>query len=713
MKVAAYTKSYYDEKLNCVVLTPLTKSLISLDNKNDTSAIEVNKSVNNIIEEFFNLKKVDKIIKISFENEQCTLKIKYYPNKDMYKFKINSSIQSEALFWENFKNKYKLEYQFSVCSIEEFVSNFGLVFTKNPDGVYNVSFANNNKIEANVLKEFNPEFADNKFKNDSSNNQSEITSIRNFFMSIKEEIIIPHYQRDYMWNEEQISQLMNDLFYTIDLNGKHTKYNHFLGNVVLTTKSNDKLSLVDGQQRLTTFMLLFSAITDYYGDESNILMNAIYTHESKLKINQKKYVNETLDEQLNSSKSNEINNKISININKIRKMLSETNYSFDEILNHGLENMSIQKLILPNEYDENIVFETLNARGLELSNYDLIKAFIFSFDEYNNHIVDYENHIENKNDSKITIDEARMLDLFRDYLAMKTGELYSKARVDSKQKTLYAGYKEYIKKCYGVTKMTLDVYKKEYKSLFKFKLAEERLESLKSTYCEIVPLQKYYKESNSLLKTLCYVEENESRFHAGLMEYSSYIVRKCLLNKKKVSWEHAKAANYLLENHSNDFSSSEIFQRLKEKNEFVFKTKLPSDEIIKKQAIENDFNNEPAVFIYCMLESKVNRVGSVYNFKKVSAEHIYPQNPEGIINEETAKLVNRIGNYCLLDKKSNSEQQNYNFSKKLNSKIYGDSAYLYTNKLQTKSEYKYLEEFNGQAILERSYEIIKAILEEY
>ncbi len=713
MKVAAYKNSYYEEETNSVVLMPVTKSLVSLENKNDISAMEVNTSVNHIIEKFFLLKKKDKDIIVIFGDKQSIMNIKYYPKKDMYKFKITSVKKSEKPFWEEFKKRYKLEYQISKVSIEEFVANFGIRFSALENEKYEISFVNNNEVETYELKDSNPKFADTKFKNSSSRNNSEITSIKKFFESIKEEIIIPHYQRDYMWEERQVNQLMSDLFYTIELNIKGVKYNHFLGNIVLTTSDEANLSLVDGQQRLTTFMLLFNAINEQYGNESNELMNIIYTHESKLKLNQKKYIRNTIEEQFDSNEKETIDNKISINTNIMRKTIKESTYTYSEILKYGLNKMSIQKLILPSEYDENTVFETLNARGLELSNYDLIKAFLFAFDEYNEHITDYETHIENKNNTNITINEHKMMDLFRDYLAMKAGELYSKSRVDTKQKTLYTGFKDYIKKEYEKTRVTRNIYEKEYKSLFEFKEAGERLESLKNKYFEIVPLQKYNKECNALLKTLCYVEKSESRLHDGLNEYSKYIVRKCLLNKQRVSWEHAKTAHHIFKKHTNSFCSSEILKELKEKKLYIFKTDLPNDKKIIERAMSLDYKNSSAVFLHCMLESKIDRPGASYTFEKVSAEHIYPQNPAGVVNEEALKVVDRLGNYCLLDGKSNSIQQNLNFKEKLNKKLYESSAYYYTSKLQSKAEYKLLDEFNEQAILSRSDEIIRAILERY
>lgn len=63
------------------------------------------------------------------------------------------------------------------------------------------------------------------------------------------QLCVPPFQRPYAWEPEQIDELWDDLTQTLD-------EGHFMGSVVLT--SEDKLSpvIIDGQQRLTTLMIL-------------------------------------------------------------------------------------------------------------------------------------------------------------------------------------------------------------------------------------------------------------------------------------------------------------------------------------------------------------------------------------------------------------------------------------------------------------------------
>ena len=72
----------------------------------------------------------------------------------------------------------------------------------------------------------------------------------------KEYFIIPEYQRPYSWSKNQCDKLWQDILDYIDIKNKD---NYFFGTVIISCENN-KLSLIDGQQRTTTFMLLLKAL---------------------------------------------------------------------------------------------------------------------------------------------------------------------------------------------------------------------------------------------------------------------------------------------------------------------------------------------------------------------------------------------------------------------------------------------------------------------
>lgn len=91
-------------------------------------------------------------------------------------------------------------------------------------------------------------------------------SIMKFFSDRKSDFLIPDYQRPYAWDEDLCQTLWDDIFaFAIPDNDAYkfnTSEEYFLGSIVTFKNEDGKLEVIDGQQRLTTFMLLLRA---FYG----------------------------------------------------------------------------------------------------------------------------------------------------------------------------------------------------------------------------------------------------------------------------------------------------------------------------------------------------------------------------------------------------------------------------------------------------------------
>ena len=78
--------------------------------------------------------------------------------------------------------------------------------------------------------------------------------------------VIPPFQRPYSWTDEEVGDLLDDLWkFTIDPNS--TKEFHFLGTVVGYHEGGN-LNIIDGQQRLSTIVLMLRAILQKLEDDS-------------------------------------------------------------------------------------------------------------------------------------------------------------------------------------------------------------------------------------------------------------------------------------------------------------------------------------------------------------------------------------------------------------------------------------------------------------
>lgn len=94
--------------------------------------------------------------------------------------------------------------------------------------------------------------------------------------AFKDHYIVPDYQREYVWKDEQIEQLISDLIEAYNADNKKA---YFLGTIV-TYDAGSQFELIDGQQRLTTFFILLCAIKRIYqnnNEQTSLIENLIYS----------------------------------------------------------------------------------------------------------------------------------------------------------------------------------------------------------------------------------------------------------------------------------------------------------------------------------------------------------------------------------------------------------------------------------------------------
>ena len=206
--------------------------------------------------------------------------------------------------------------------------------------------------------------------------------------------VVPAFQREYVWEDTEIEQLLGDIESAFETDsGKE----YFLGTTVVY-KSNDKLQLIDGQQRMTTFFLILCAIAKHYSKNSESatayeqLINAPTVDDEGTTINS--YTLELQYENSSECLSNVWEGKIPEDIDN----LSESNrriYEAYNIIEKKLDNdytdfaeykkfagYFINKVVFiqigaTNMADALKIFETINQRGVTLNPMDLLKNMLF------------------------------------------------------------------------------------------------------------------------------------------------------------------------------------------------------------------------------------------------------------------------------------------------------------------------------------------------
>ena len=221
------------------------------------------------------------------------------------------------------------------------------------------------------------------------------------FSDKKSDFLIPDYQRPYAWEESQCQTLWDDIFAFAFPDNNYEKFEkneeYFLGSIVTFENENNKKEVIDGQQRLTTLMLLLRAFYAKFGnmqdDNSKSTRDRIAqclwkTDEfgkadlNVLKIDSEVATDNDKDEFLDilktgivskDQKSNYAKNYIFFQ-QKIDIFLSEFPGYFAYLPARILGNCILLPIEAESQDTALRIFSTLNNRGLPLSDADIFKA---------------------------------------------------------------------------------------------------------------------------------------------------------------------------------------------------------------------------------------------------------------------------------------------------------------------------------------------------
>lgn len=227
------------------------------------------------------------------------------------------------------------------------------------------------------------------------------SSIKELLMTgIKEKFLIPEYQRPYAWTDDQVITLFDDLK---EYTNNQNESSYFLGCIVSFTNENKEQEIIDGQQRITTLLLLLRAIhkklqkmSDSKEKENFIrqIEPAIWKIDELTSVAD--YTTVLIESKVMEVKYNQIlenilktgetqlgsKDRYSANYNLLVKLLDE--YAINETLNFYkfINNVLNKTIVLPIKADTQetalTIFSTLNDRGLPLSDADIFKAKIYN-----------------------------------------------------------------------------------------------------------------------------------------------------------------------------------------------------------------------------------------------------------------------------------------------------------------------------------------------
>ena len=493
---------------------------------------------------------------------------------------------------------------------------------------------------------------------------------------IKEnKFFVPMYQRTYSWEEKHVT----DLFEDIKVNIKESEY--FLGTLVLTQKNN-KLEIIDGQQRITTILLFFAAFKeifkkngkdiqseqiqkDYLSDFDRREEKNLPKLELSAQDNQY-YENYIVNENRNFPTKKASHEKIK---NAFEKALiysgKELKYHRNDVnILHDLMDfidgkLKVVTIIVPEDSNAYTIFETLNDRGLVLAQIDLIKNYLYS-----------------KSGSRLDEVQTNWNELISKLEAIEEPLLLEYIKVF--WMTEYGFIREINNKLY-------QAIKSEKRSATEVNTFVTNLNNDIDLYLALINdnssiWDNYSNECKDYIKTLNYLELKQFRplalailknfekneIKKTLKLIVSWMVRNLIVGSRSGAMEESFAKN------ATEITNKKITTASQIKN--TLKDLVPQDKEFKDAFGIATVNKEKLARYYLSAIENFKSGGNMpellvnSNPDSVNLEHILPKKPgsnyPSFNAEQHESYLKRIGNLTIMNTKLNNEQKSSKFTNK-------------------------------------------------
>ena len=445
---------------------------------------------------------------------------------------------------------------------------------------------------------------------------------------------------------------------------------HFLGTVVFVSSKSEmnfnEYVLIDGQQRITSIMLLLKVLHEKVTDENDkeeiweeYLINK-RAPEENLRIRLKPVESDGMPyKKLIEENDISLTSNVCKNYRLFEKLIQESNYSAEEIYKAlgKIELVYIQLEKGKKSENPQMIFESLNSTGLSLTQGDLIRNYLLMNHEYEKQKMLYKNfwlEIEKR------ITNEKISDFVRDYLTMKNGSISNKDKV-------YDDFKKYIKQNNenmdeeGILE-ELKTYSEYYSWFLNGNSPNNKINEKLSEFRYLRNTTVYPLILSVFEDTYSYKNINENELFDILNLLISYIFRRSVCGYTTNSLNKVFASIVIL------LKSKDIYKQI-EKG--LMSKSFPGDEEFRAEFIKCNFykkGTEFCKYTLKLLETFENKEQT--DMENITIEHIMPQtlNSEWRIElgskfeQIHSEYINTIGNLTLTG--YNPELSNKNFELK-------------------------------------------------
>ena len=547
---------------------------------------------------------------------------------------------------------------------------------------------------------------------------------REFLYGGEIEFVIPVYQRNYSWEIEQCEKLLDDIrkLYEDERKG------HFLGSIVakseMDVKRNIKYTIIDGQQRLTSIFLMIKAFLRVYGEKLEILDKFVKrdleetladprNKDNKLRLYPVKN-DSFVFEKIMFDKNIEMDKESRMVINFQYFVKYFQDFSKLDIIEYyaALQKLDIVFMSLEEYDDAQIIFESINSTGLNLTQTDLIRNFLLMAENSETQKKLFENYWD-KFEKILGIEELN--EFFKYFTTYKS-------TVFTKEENIYNSYKEYFYDCEYITKeeafKELEEYIEIYLRIIK-PYSETRIfyeKEINFYLYEILEMK-----NNTVRPALFYVFDYALKNELTIIEVKkvvklldSFLLRRNVMGAASNSLQKIflsitnQIKNLLKKVKDISFYDAICYQLVHLNN--AESNNMPSyDDLIARGSTYNLYSSRRHVARLVLLGIENQNNKHKINMENLSIEHIIPQsltsewiNVLGQNSKNHKQFVHRLGNLTLTA--YNSELSNNPIQRKI--EIINETRHLRMN-----TELQDIEKFTYDELNQRTLSIIEKIIE--
>jgi len=543
---------------------------------------------------------------------------------------------------------------------------------------------------------------------------------------------VPYFQRSYVWEEAQWDRFLEDMLFA----GKANEH-YFMGAVILKQQESQigdgaAFSVIDGQQRLTTFMLFFKALYEVNGD-TEMFTNIFTTFSGALLMEHNhfdrpvfdKILHNKVDQVTDVEKQGNIYRCYDFFRREIKADTIDPNRLFSNIMFVGIS--------LQQGEDEQQIFDTINSLGVRLTTAELLKNYLFNrdyvaYEQYWLNTFEKDQELRDYWDMDVTSGRVvrSNIDLFlQAYLFIKIQDPELTVSSDDKERfykleSIFSSYKEFIEKYFSDKNLLIAelkefavVYRQTINPLFTKQYLEpgDRIARLN--------IIMFGLDMTTIIPYVLYVtrEQSDSDERSRLFAFlETYLMRRIVTRGTTKNYN-----NLFRSLIGNQITTEEALKEYIAARQDA-SVRMPDDEKVTTAFMAENLTNKQAKGVLYMIESAVRNSRHstrLLDFDDYSLEHVMPKkwrnnwSGEQLTQEqawERDDLLLTLGNLTLITSALNSALRDSDWDKKRKGTSGAHGLNMFAQGIETFSSYLERDEWDEEVIKERADMLIEHAL---